>query len=124
MNWAQKNGILTGIGRGSAGGCLVLFLLGITFIDPLRYGLIFERFLLPERGGLTPNEVTAIEPEIDSDRYVEIEDENGNKHYFDVDAEFIVVRDGINQKVYADELQIDDDIVWDRRDELHVFHLQ
>ena len=124
LNWAQKNGILTGIGRGSAGGCLVLFLLGITFIDPLRYGLIFERFLLPERGGLTPNEVTAIEPEIDSDRYVEIEDENGNKHYFDVDAEFIVVRDGINQKVYADELQIDDDIVWDRRDELHVFHLQ
>lgn len=124
LNWAQKNGILTGIGRGSAGGCLVLFLLGITFIDPLRYGLIFERFLLPERGGLTPNEVTAIEPEIDSERYVEIEDENGNKYCFDADAEFMVIRDGNKIKVYADELQSDDDIVWDRRDELHVFHLE
>ena len=123
LNWAQKNGILTGIGRGSAGGCLVLFLLGITFIDPLKYGLIFERFLLPERAGLSPDEVTAIEPEIESDRYVEIEDEDGNIHYFDVDAEFMVIRDGNKIKVYADELQSDDDIVWDRRDELHVFRL-
>lgn len=123
LNWAQKNGILTGIGRGSAGGCLILFLLGITFIDPLKYGLIFERFLLPERAGLSPDEVTAIEPEIESDRYVEIEDEDGNIHYFDVDAEFMIIRDGNKIKVYADELQSDDDIVWDRRDELHVFHL-
>lgn len=124
LNWAQKNGILTGIGRGSAGGCLVLFLLGITFIDPLKYGLIFERFLLPERAGLTPNEVTAVEPEIDSERYVEIEDDNGNKYCFDVDAEFMVIRNGEKIKVYADELQDDDDIVWDRRDELHVFHFE
>lgn len=123
LNWAQKNGILTGIGRGSAGGCLILFLLGITFIDPLKYGLIFERFLLPERAGLSPDEVTAIEPEMESDRYVEIEDESGNTHCFDADAEFMIIRDGNRMKVYADELQSDDDIVWDRRDELHVFHL-
>lgn len=51
LNWAQENGILTGIGRGSAGGCLLLYLMGITFIDPLKYDLIFERFLLPERAG-------------------------------------------------------------------------
>ena len=34
VNWARENGILVGCGRGSAGGCLVLYLLGITLIDP------------------------------------------------------------------------------------------
>ena len=36
-------------GRGSGAGCLVAYLLGITDIDPLRFGLLFERFLNPER---------------------------------------------------------------------------
>lgn len=118
LNWAQKNGILTGIGRGSAGGCLVLFLLGITFIDPLKYGLIFERFLLPERAGLAPMDVTKIAEPIESDSYVEIEMENGQKIKFDQDAEFLVNRNGEQITVYADELRIGDDIIWDRRDEL------
>ena len=48
-NWARRNNILVGCGRGSAAGCLLLYLLGITLIDPMRYDLIFERFLLPER---------------------------------------------------------------------------
>lgn len=51
VNWARKNNILVGCGRGSAGGCLVLYLLGITLIDPIKYDLLFERFLLPERAG-------------------------------------------------------------------------
>lgn len=45
VNWARANGILVGCGRGSAGGSLVLYLLGITMIDPIKYGLLFERFL-------------------------------------------------------------------------------
>lgn len=60
LNWAQRNGILTGIGRGSAGGSLLLYVMGITNIDPIKYGLIFERFLLPERGGLEPCQVTKL----------------------------------------------------------------
>lgn len=118
LNWAQKNGILTGIGRGSAGGCLVLFLLGITFIDPLKYGLIFERFLLPERAGLAPMDVTKIADPIESTSYIELELENGKTIRFDKDAEFLVNRDGEQITVYADELQIGDDIIWDRRDEV------
>ncbi len=43
--WAKEQGIAVGPGRGSAGGCLVSYLLGITDVDPLKYGLIFERFL-------------------------------------------------------------------------------
>ncbi|MGH7573237.1 MAG: DNA polymerase III subunit alpha, partial [Gemmatimonadota bacterium] len=46
---ARKQGITVGPGRGSAAGSLVAYCLGITNIDPLRYGLLFERFLNPER---------------------------------------------------------------------------
>jgi len=46
---ARKNGIPVGPGRGSAAGSLVSYAIGITNIDPLRYNLIFERFLNPER---------------------------------------------------------------------------
>ncbi|MHB8341321.1 MAG: DNA polymerase III subunit alpha [Mycobacteriales bacterium] len=46
---AKEHGIRVGPGRGSAAGCTVSYCLGITELDPLRYGLIFERFLNPER---------------------------------------------------------------------------
>ena len=49
VRFAHKNGILVGPGRGSAAGSLVAYALSITNIDPLRYGLLFERFLNPER---------------------------------------------------------------------------
>ncbi len=49
VNWAKQNGIIVGPGRGSAAGSLVSYLLGITNIDPLKYNLLFERFLNPER---------------------------------------------------------------------------
>ena len=49
VNYAKKNNIFVGVGRGSVAGSLVSFLLGITGIDPIKYGLLFERFLNPER---------------------------------------------------------------------------
>lgn len=49
MKYARENGILTGPGRGSAAGSLVAYSLGITEVDPIKYGLLFERFLNPER---------------------------------------------------------------------------
>ncbi|MFW6022923.1 MAG: DNA polymerase III subunit alpha [Halanaerobiaceae bacterium] len=49
VNYAEKNGIRVGPGRGSAAGSLVSYLLGITKVNPLEYNLIFERFLNPER---------------------------------------------------------------------------
>ena len=56
--FAKKSGIMVGPARGSAGGSLVAYCLGITEIDPLKYGLIFERFLNPERISM---------PDIDTD---------------------------------------------------------
>ncbi|MFZ5650482.1 MAG: DNA polymerase III subunit alpha [Bacillota bacterium] len=49
IDYARQNKIPVGPGRGSAAGSLVAYALGITDIDPLRYGLLFERFLNPER---------------------------------------------------------------------------
>ncbi len=49
VRFAKQNGIMVGPGRGSAAGSIVAYALGITNIDPLRYNLLFERFLNPER---------------------------------------------------------------------------
>ncbi|MDX6639918.1 MAG: polymerase subunit alpha [Solirubrobacteraceae bacterium] len=49
VDWAKSNGVAVGPGRGSAAGSLVAYCLSITDVDPLRYDLLFERFLNPER---------------------------------------------------------------------------
>ena len=49
IKYAKDNGIMVGPGRGSAAGSLVAYCLGITSIDPMKYSLLFERFLNPER---------------------------------------------------------------------------
>lgn len=49
VNWSKRNGIMVGPGRGSVGGSLVAYLLGITDVDPIRFDLIFERFINPDR---------------------------------------------------------------------------
>ncbi len=67
IHWAKSQGILVGPGRGSAGGSLVAYALGITEIDPLRYGLLFERFLNPAR--ISPPD---IDVDIDPERRDEI----------------------------------------------------
>ena len=58
IRFARKAGIYVGPGRGSAAGSLVAYVLGITHVDPLEYGLLFERFLNPERISM---------PDIDTD---------------------------------------------------------
>jgi len=49
IDYAKKHGIMVGPGRGSAAGSIVSYSLGITMLDPLKYNLLFERFLNPER---------------------------------------------------------------------------
>lgn len=117
-NWARKNNIFVGCGRGSAAGSLLLYLLGITLIDPIKYNLIFERFLLPERAGLSPADTTIIGNDIDSNHYFELTLNNGKTIKVDYDAEFMVQRAGEEDpvRVYADELQEGDEIIFDNKD--------
>jgi len=49
VNWAKSRNIVVGPGRGSAAGSIVSYLIGITDVDPLKYELLFERFLNPDR---------------------------------------------------------------------------
>ncbi|WP_430817800.1 DNA polymerase III subunit alpha [Carboxylicivirga sp. RSCT41] len=49
INWAKDNGVLVGPGRGSAAGAAVAYCVGITDVDPIKYDLLFERFLNPDR---------------------------------------------------------------------------
>lgn len=58
IQWAKDQGIVVGPGRGSGAGSLLLYYLGITDVDPLEVGTLFERFLDPEREGM---------PDVDSD---------------------------------------------------------
>ena len=58
VNWAKTNGINVGPGRGSAAGSLVCFLMGITEVDPIKFDLLFFRFINPERNDF---------PDIDTD---------------------------------------------------------
>jgi DNA polymerase-3 subunit alpha len=58
VDWCKQNNIMTGCGRGSAGGSLLSYLLGITKLDPLKYDLLFSRFLNADRVSL---------PDIDMD---------------------------------------------------------
>ena len=55
VNWAKENRIVVGPGRGSAAGSLASYLLNITNVDPLKYELLFERFLNPERAAGLPD---------------------------------------------------------------------
>ena len=58
INWAKSNNIMVGPGRGSAAGSLVCYALGITDVDPIKYNLLFFRFINPERNDF---------PDIDTD---------------------------------------------------------
>ena len=49
VNWAKNNGVPVGPGRGSGAGSLVAYCLNITDVDPIKFSLLFERFLNPER---------------------------------------------------------------------------
>lgn len=69
IKYAKKNDILVGPGRGSAAGSLVAYSLGITEVDPIKYNLLFERFLNPER--ITMPDIDTDFPDIDRDKVIE-----------------------------------------------------
>ena len=69
INWAKKQGIIVGPGRGSSAGSLLCYALGITDIDPIKHGLLFFRFINPER-----NDFPDIDTDIQDTRREEVKD--------------------------------------------------
>lgn len=78
-SFARKQGIMVGPGRGSAAGSLVAYCLGITDVDPIRYDLLFERFLNPER--VTMPDIDIDFPDIKRDEVIRyVADKYGKSH--------------------------------------------
>ena len=69
INWAKEQGIMVGPGRGSAAGSLLCYALGITDVDPIVHGLLFFRFINPER-----NDFPDIDTDIQDSRREEVKD--------------------------------------------------
>jgi DNA polymerase-3 subunit alpha len=69
INWAKKEGIMVGPGRGSSAGSLLCYTLGITDIDPIKHGLLFFRFINPDR-----NDFPDIDTDIQDSRRDEVKD--------------------------------------------------
>jgi DNA polymerase-3 subunit alpha len=84
VQWAKDNGIGVGPGRGSAAGSIISYALGVTALDPLEHGLLFERFLNPER-----TEMPDIDIDFDDERRGEVIDYVRDKYGEDKVAQII-----------------------------------
>ncbi len=82
--YAKDSGILVGPGRGSAAGALISYALGITDVDPIKYGLLFERFLNPERVSMPD-----IDVDFQDDRRDEVKEYIRMKYGYDKTADII-----------------------------------
>lgn len=97
---AKRKGMLTGIGRGSAGGSLVAYLMGIVRLDPIEFDLIFERFLNPGRMG-----------EFVERPAFEFEFEDGAKIELTEGTIVSVERQGKRKLVFVNEVQEGDNLI-------------
>ena len=85
INWAKNHGVMVGPGRGSAAGSMVSYAMGITELDPLKHGLIFERFLNPERVSLPD-----IDVDFDPDGRAKVLEYVGQKYGQDKVAQCVI----------------------------------
>ena len=100
MKFGQEKGMLTGIGRGSAGGSLIAYLLDITRINPLDFDLLFERFLNSGRMGSFEDR-----PEY------KVETDDGKEVIFQEGDLIRIIRDERETVVFIEDLKEDDEIV-------------
>lgn len=100
MKWAQDRNMLTGVGRGSAGGSLIAYLLGITQINPMDFDLLFERFLNKGRMG-----------KFEDRPHYEVETNEGKTITFQEGDLVRIVRNGRETAIFIEDLIENDEIV-------------
>lgn len=106
VRWAKANEIRVGLGRGSAAGCLISYLVGIVAIDPISWGLLFERFLNPERKGLPD-----IDLDFDSDKRHLVKQYIADRYGQDHVADIITHSTFQPKKVIQDLCRVYDDTI-------------
>lgn len=100
IKYAKSNSLLTGIGRGSAGGSLVAYLLGIIQIDPIEFDLLFERFLNSGRMGI-----------MEERPYYVFEGKDGEEIGLAEGSVLKIIRDGRERVVRVEDIEEGDDIL-------------
>ena len=111
LNFCKENDILTGIARGSAGGCAVAYILGIVQIDPIQYGLLFERFLNEGRMGIVEKKYTDFEESTEIDTCFEVELDNGEKINLSSNSKVFVRRGDLELEVSVVDLKENDEVI-------------
>ena len=100
IGYAKEQKMLTGIGRGSAGGSLVAYLMGIIQVDPLRFDLLFERFLNEGRMGAFEDRPS-----------IKVLQEDGTTIEFEEGSLVKIIRNKKERVVFSHELEEGDDII-------------
>ena len=100
MKWAQDRNMLTGVGRGSAGGSLIAYLLGITQINPMDFDLLFERFLNKGRMG-----------KFEDRPMYQVETNEGKTISFQEGDLVRIIRDGRETAIFIEDLIENDEII-------------
>ena len=100
IQFAKREDILTGVARGSAGGSLVSYLLGITYINPIDFNLLFERFLNEGRIGAI----------VECDAY-EIELDDDSKHILNEKSLVRVIRNNEELPIFIEDLEEGDEVI-------------
>lgn len=100
IRWCRDNNILVGFGRGSAAGCLISYLLDIVRLDPLKYDLLFERFLTKERAKKIVEEECLV-----------VSFNNGSELELDFNKRVSIFRKGKKINIFAKELRDGDEIL-------------
>tara|TARA_R110002050_G_scaffold47847_3_gene111436 strand:- start:1039 stop:2598 length:1560 start_codon:yes stop_codon:yes gene_type:complete len=100
ISFSKRKGMLTGIGRGSAGGSLVAYLMGIIQVDPMRFDLLFERFLNEGRMGAFEDRPSIV-----------ITQEDGTTIEFEEGSLVRINRKGKEKVIFSHELEEGDEII-------------
>lgn len=110
-NFLRKHCGIGSLGRGSAAGALTSYLLGIVQIDPIKHGLLFERFLTEGRLGIKRIKKTKLNDKVKSVEPFELILENGEKMILDSSSKLIVKRGDDEVEILVSELKEDDEII-------------
>lgn len=118
VDYVRKNSWLPGPGRGSAAGCLVSYLIGITSIDPIKYGLLFDRFYNAGRNSTNHISMPDIDVDVPIDKREAIIEYIKNKYGYDKVSQMITFNTIKGRGALKDVLRVYGNISFDEMNQI------